>query len=455
MLLRSQDHPGLWATLALAVAVLGFAQAAAASPVVTLNSPADLATTVNPFMNLSADVSGTSSTTAKMYGGTSSPPADLLFVREGITTNQTLTYTWSDLVLGADVNTMGLWHLDEGTGTSAADASANGNTGTLQNGAAWTQSGRFGYALDLDGTNDYVSVPDAASLDVDSATGKITIEMWVNPDIIAGGYRTLLGKFQSTALINYQISLDATNHLLFYSGKFSLGGIWVSDLVLPVGEWSYVAVTLDAADGVVHFYRNGVEGTPQSGAYFGPANAGALFIGQNGNTAEWINGRIDEVRVSKRILSAAEIAGNYGLANGTYYWQVKADDGINPPTESAIRSFTRAPDNDPPVITLDFPVEGAVSPDPHMLLGSTVSDANPPMKVWIYGDQSTDPTSLLEVREGVSDLTQVTFDWSASVLQPESPYTTRGLWHLDEATGTTVTDASGNGNNGSDTKPSD
>jgi len=33
-----------------------------------------------------------------------------------------------------DANTMGLWKLDEGTGATIADSSANGNTGTLANG---------------------------------------------------------------------------------------------------------------------------------------------------------------------------------------------------------------------------------------------------------------------------------------------------------------------------------
>jgi len=42
-----------------------------------------------------------------------------------------------------DSNTVGLWHFDEGTGTTTADASGNGNNGTLYNGPVWV-TGRFG-----------------------------------------------------------------------------------------------------------------------------------------------------------------------------------------------------------------------------------------------------------------------------------------------------------------------
>src|SRR3989338_4761919 len=63
---------------------------------------------------------------------------------------------------------------DEGSGTTATDTSGNNNSGTLTNGPAWS-TGQYGGALSFDGTNDYVNVPDAASLDLTSWT----ISAWV------------------------------------------------------------------------------------------------------------------------------------------------------------------------------------------------------------------------------------------------------------------------------------
>src|SRR5262249_6143253 len=57
------------------------------------------------------------------------------------------------------------WPFDEGSGATAADATGNGNTGTLQGGAIWT-SGRFGGGLRFDGVDDYVQINNSASLEV-------------------------------------------------------------------------------------------------------------------------------------------------------------------------------------------------------------------------------------------------------------------------------------------------
>ena len=59
---------------------------------------------------------------------------------------------------------VGAWAFAEGNGTTTADSSGNGNTGTLL-GASWTTLGRYGDALSFNGTNSQVRVADSASLD--------------------------------------------------------------------------------------------------------------------------------------------------------------------------------------------------------------------------------------------------------------------------------------------------
>ena len=59
---------------------------------------------------------------------------------------------------------MGLWLLDEGQGDKVEDSSGNGNTGTLVNGAQWAD-GKFGKAVELDGSDDYVEIHDSPTLD--------------------------------------------------------------------------------------------------------------------------------------------------------------------------------------------------------------------------------------------------------------------------------------------------
>ena len=69
------------------------------------------------------------------------------------------------------------WAFDEASGTTTADQSGNGNDGTLVN-ATRVTTGKFNNALNFNGTNAWVSVADAASLDL---TTGMTLEAWVRP----------------------------------------------------------------------------------------------------------------------------------------------------------------------------------------------------------------------------------------------------------------------------------
>jgi chitodextrinase len=82
---------------------------------------------------------------------------------------------------------VGAWAFNEGSGTTAADASGNGNVGTIT-GAQWTTQGRFGDALSFDG-NSTVRVANAPSLNFTSA---MTLSAWVRPTAYQSGWRTIL-----------------------------------------------------------------------------------------------------------------------------------------------------------------------------------------------------------------------------------------------------------------------
>ncbi len=76
----------------------------------------------------------------------------------------------------------GYWNFDEGSGQNVYDATGYGNDGTLASSTdssdedpTW-ETGKVGGALEFDGVDDYVKIPDSASLDI---TGAITIEFWV------------------------------------------------------------------------------------------------------------------------------------------------------------------------------------------------------------------------------------------------------------------------------------
>ena len=84
---------------------------------------------------------------------------------------------------------------NQGSGVQATDASGQGNTGTISS-ATWTAAGKFGAALSFNGTSAWVTVADAASLDL---TSGLTIEAWVNPTS-GSAWRTVVLKENAPAL---------------------------------------------------------------------------------------------------------------------------------------------------------------------------------------------------------------------------------------------------------------
>jgi VCBS repeat-containing protein len=80
------------------------------------------------------------------------------------------------------------WKFEEGSGTTAANEIAGGNTGTLVGSPTWTAPGQSSTAaLDFDGT-DFV---DGGNINL-SATGgggEATVSMWLHPDALGGDNR--------------------------------------------------------------------------------------------------------------------------------------------------------------------------------------------------------------------------------------------------------------------------
>ena len=189
---------------------------------------------------------------------------------------------------------------NEGSGASVGDASPAGNGGTVS-GAAWTAAGRYGSALSFDGVNDWVTVADAASLDLSRA---FTLEAWVRP-AAAGGIRTAVLKELPPGDLAYALYAAA--------GGAPLGEIWTTSGyfgaagtgAVPLNVWTHLAATLSG--GSLRLYVNGslVRTTAASGTVR-TSNA-PLRIGGNAVWNEWFSGQIDEVRVYNRGLTAAEI----------------------------------------------------------------------------------------------------------------------------------------------------
>jgi hypothetical protein len=187
-------------------------------------------------------------------------------------------------------------------GTTAADAAGGDNPGSIV-GPTWTTQGRIGPALTFDGTNDYVMVADAPSLDI---TAALTLEAWINPTTVSGGYRMILSKTTTGEPTNYYLGIFG-DEVAF---GFSVGSVWrdhvTSGVNLVTGTWRHVTAVYSDAANSVRIYVDGVERLSATETSTLAANAQQLRIGI-GLANESFPGRIDEVRVYNRTLAATEI----------------------------------------------------------------------------------------------------------------------------------------------------
>ncbi|MCH8120622.1 MAG: LamG domain-containing protein, partial [Planctomycetes bacterium] len=217
---------------------------------------------------------------------------------------------------------VGYWPLDEGGGTTTADASGNGNDGTFVDAPVWV-SGKFGSALDFDGSNDAVDCGNQPILDF--GTGDWTVSAWIKVATTPSDDVTIYGKGgDHGGGIRYQLMLDSSNDIHPVvdddSSKYDPRG----DIPIIDGQWHHIVMM--RRDGTqFRVYVDGVEdvgvtnhgestlpanydlsGTSQHNAYIGAITDNR---DSTGNTLEKLFlGLIDDVAVWNRALTPEEIS---------------------------------------------------------------------------------------------------------------------------------------------------
>ena len=196
----------------------------------------------------------------------------------------------------ASAGLVGAWAFDEASGATAADQSGKGNNGTQTN-ATWISGGKFNNTLSFNGTNAWVTVPDAATLDL---TTGMTVEAWVRPD-----HRQLANSGRERAARESRLR-DLRQHERKPAGSRGLRGrhdqIDCGAHALPTGSWSHLAATYDGT--TLRLYVNGAEVAQLavSGAIL-TSNSPVRIGGNQVWGGEWFNGSIDEVRIYNRGLT--------------------------------------------------------------------------------------------------------------------------------------------------------
>lgn len=197
----------------------------------------------------------------------------------------------SNLVLALSMNA--------GTGNTVSDSSGQNNHGT-RSGATWITGGKYGKALLFDGVNDWITIPDAPSLDL---TTGLTMMAWVYPTSNTGVRDVLIKQGSNVDIYN----LYARNNNGKPESNVYVNGLnrMAQGTALPLNTWTHLAGTYNGS--ALKLYVNGVQAASINVSGAIACSSGVLRIGGNSLWGEWFKGRIDEVRIFNRALTASEI----------------------------------------------------------------------------------------------------------------------------------------------------
>jgi hypothetical protein len=196
-----------------------------------------------------------------------------------------------------------------GSGTTWTDLSGNGYIGTLYNDTTYNSFN--GGGLVFDGTDDFV---DINSTDIITGTNPFTIDCWFT--LSGGSYGELFGNYGSGYTTGYIWFATA--------GLYINGSCYVPNYATATQGTHYIASTRTSAGACVT-YLDGVSvatATLPASILIGPNfRIGADTKSTVPNTSgllEELNGRIYNLKVYNRALTASEVQQNFNALRGRF-----------------------------------------------------------------------------------------------------------------------------------------
>lgn len=211
---------------------------------------------------------------------------------------------------------IGHWRLDETSGTDAFDTSGNDNNGTYQSfgsgAASGTSEGVVATSIVFDGEDEYIRVMNSFNL------AEFTVCGWFMPNEGADD-DALISKFEDTSngwwveyvggelLIKDDIGSPGSDDLLYQTA-------------IPQMKWTHFCAGINS-DPRNFLYINGAligdSDTPVGS--WDDITSDRIYIGQRGNGSKDVDGRLDDIRLYNRALTASEVQEIYNARDGVRY----------------------------------------------------------------------------------------------------------------------------------------
>jgi RHS repeat-associated protein len=350
------------------------------------------------------------------------------------------------------------WRFGEAAGTTMTDATANANNGTYAGGFTLGQTGAIvgdtNTAVAFDGATGAASVPNAASLQV----SKISIELWVKKlaETNYGMYVTKNWVANGGAGTGwFQLMNSGTSGRLEFRVTGDSPTAFVSNQTLALNAWYHVVATYDGSN--ARLYINGALDSVLTIAATPTQTTDPLYLGRRSD-GYFNQAVLDEVAIYPSALSAAQVAAHWqaaayvpaaptavtaSLPNGSTNQAAVSWTAPGATGTSAITSYTITPHVGS---SLRTPVTVSGSPPATSVTIAGLSGGSPgtAYTFTVVAANGSGPGAASAASNAVT-VTGSSYPYAGTVLA-DSP---AAYWRFGEASGTTATDLTGHGLNGS------
>jgi hypothetical protein len=191
------------------------------------------------------------------------------------------------------------------------------NHGTEDGGVIPFETGKFGNAINLDGTQNVI-ITGGDESEFDFTGGSMTVSVWCTAATINTGWQCLIAKGEENGWRIHRRSNDIPEEFSWTGGA---GDTPAHGTAITIGgeqeTWHHLVGVTEGVSGVESLYIDGVEVATKSGAALGD-RTNRMRIGENPDALGrgW-NGKVDDVAIWARALSPDEIAEIWAAGEGT------------------------------------------------------------------------------------------------------------------------------------------
>lgn len=208
-------------------------------------------------------------------------------------------------------NDLVAWYkLDETSGTTIADSTANGNNGTsVRDASLMTVAGKFGTGLQFNGTTDLIDFGN-----ISLPVGDITLSFWIYSSFPV--YNPVFAKTKSTAprkanpvIFGFEGGSYQSKYPYFSRGNGDTATDITSSRAVKVNTWTFCLATAQGSN--LSIYVDGI--LSASGTQVAPvvSGSGNFYIGFAAGYNTYFAGKLDDLRIYSRALDPYEIATQY------------------------------------------------------------------------------------------------------------------------------------------------